>query len=368
MKVLHVINTAYTGGAEVHLLGLVRELVRRDVDVSVAFLRTGLFDGRSVLGDFEALGVRVYALGANSRYGLSFVAALWRVIRREQPDVLHTHLPRADIAGMLAAVGGPRWMARVVSLHNIYGQYWAGRAILPLCRVAWRMADGVIAISRAVREWLIGPMGTPSRRVRVIHYGLDLGEVDRRRAGRRPRAGAIGSVARLERRKNHECLVRAMPYVLRRHPQARLCIAGHEAVGYREILQRSIDELGMGEVVTLTGFEGNVVGFLEGIEVFAFASRAEGFGLVVLEAMAVGRPVVASAIAPVDEIVLPGRTGFLADPEDPVSFADAIDVLLRDTSLARRLGEAGRRRVEEEFSLTRMVDSTLDVYRDVVHR
>ena len=138
MKVLHVINTAYTGGAEMHLLGLVRELVRRDVDVSVAFLRTGLLDGRSVLGDFEALGVRVYALGANSRYGLSFLGDLRRVVRREQPDVLHTHLPRADIAGMLAAVGGPRGMARVVSLHNIYGEYWSGRAILPLCRVAWR--------------------------------------------------------------------------------------------------------------------------------------------------------------------------------------------------------------------------------------
>lgn len=368
MKVLHVINTAYTGGAEIHLLGLVRELVRRDVDVSVAFLRTGLLDGRLVLGDFEALGVHVYSLGANSRYGLRFLGDLRRLVRRERPDVLHTHLPRADIAGMLAAVGGPRGMARVVSLHNIYGKYWSGRATLPLCRVAWRMADGVIAISRAVRDWLIGPMRTASHRVRVIYYGLDLREVDRRRAGRRPGPGAIGSVARLERRKNHECLVRAMPHVLRRHPQARLTIAGHDAYGYRAILQRSIDELGMREVVTLTGFEGNVIGFLEDIEVFAFASRAEGFGLVVLEAMAVGRPVVASAIAPLDEIVLPGRTGFLADPDDPTSFADAIDALLRDSSLARRLGEAGRRRVEEEFSLTRMVESTLDVYRDIAHR
>lgn len=122
------------------------------------------------------------------------------------------------------------------------------------------------------------------------------------------------------------------------------------------------------EVVTLSGFEGNVVCFLEDIEVFAFASRAEGFRLVVLEAMAVGRPVVASAIAPLDEIVLPGRTDFLADPDDPTSFAAAIEALLGDPSLARRLGEAGRRRVEEEFSLTRMVESTLDVYRDVVHR
>ena len=98
-----------------------------------------------------------------------------------------------------------------------------------------------------------------------------------------------------------------MPHVLRRHPQARLTIAGHDASGYRAILQRSIDELGLRDVVTLTGFEGNVVGFLEDIEVFAFASRAEGFGLVALEAMGVGRPVVASAIAPLDEIVLPGQ-------------------------------------------------------------
>lgn len=219
MKILHVINTAYTGGAEMHLLGLVRELVCRDVDVSVAFLRTGLLDGRSVLGDFEALGVRVYALRANSRYGLSFLGDLWRVVRREQPDVLHTRLLRADTAPECwrRSVGRVGWL---VSLRNVYGEYWSGRATLPICRVAWRTADRVIAISRAVRDWLIGPMRTASRRVRVIYYGLDLDEVDRRRAGRRPGPGAIGSVARLERRKNHECLVRAMPHVLRRHPQA----------------------------------------------------------------------------------------------------------------------------------------------------
>jgi glycosyltransferase involved in cell wall biosynthesis len=157
-----------------------------------------------------------------------------------------------------------------------------------------------------------------------------------------------------------------MPRILEHFPNVCLRIAGHDHRGHRTHLERLIDRLGLGAHVTLVGFQGDVAAFLAGIDVFALASRAEGFGQVLLEAMAAGRPIVASRIAPFDEIVVDGSTGLLADPDNPDDFAAAIIRLLSRQDEAARMGDAGRRRARDVFPVSAMVDRTLKVYQRVL--
>jgi glycosyltransferase involved in cell wall biosynthesis len=168
MKVLHVINTLSAGGAELHLLTLCRHVKRHGVDVVVACLREVIKGSRSLRGDFERAGIRVVDLRADGRYDMRFPRSVVGLLRSEQPDLLHTHLPRADFAG---AIG--HWLLPsipwICSVHNIYGGHWSGKWMLPMLNCVWRRADAVIAISHAVKEWLVQTRHVPAANVRMIH-------------------------------------------------------------------------------------------------------------------------------------------------------------------------------------------------------
>ena len=182
----------------------------------------------------------------------------------------------------------------------------------------------MLCISHAVREWLVG-RGVPPDKARVIHYGIEPEKFSESRVNLREQWGlndnaVIGSIGRLEPRKGHDLLIQAMPELCKRVPSARLLIAGHDPWGYGATLRRLIDRLGLGEKVRLVGFQNDVVSFLSALDVFAFASSSEGFGQVLVEAMATGKPVVASRIPPLTEIVVDGETGLLVEPENPNGF------------------------------------------------
>lgn len=357
------------GGAERHLLTLCRELKGRNVDVVVACLREQVVGSRSLRPDFESLPVRIVDLHATHRLAWRFLLNAPAIIRSEQPDIIHTHLPRADFGGALwqRFAGGVPW---ICSVHDIHSDSWSAQWALPLLCRLWRQADAVIAISRAVKTWLEMDCGLPSACVTVIHYGIEPTRSDYVRQTdaipRMPKRMVIGSVGRLEPRKGHERLIQAMPQILERIPDVCLQIAGHDHRGHRARLQRLIDELRLRDHVTLVGFQNDVAGFLAGIDLFALASRAEGFGQVLLEAMAAGKPVVASRILPLSEIVVDGTTGALADADDPADFARAICRLLSRPEEAMHMGEAGRRRARQFFSSAAMAEKTLELYDRVL--
>ena len=369
MKVLHLINTLSAGGAEMHLLTLCRHLKRQNVEIVVACLREHVKDSRSLRLDFEEEDIRVINLQADSRYNSLFLGRITRVLREERPDILHTHLPRADFAGAFARVfhSGLVW---VCSVHAIYSEDWSGRWSLPLFNLLWRRADIMLCISHAVREWLVG-RGVPQDKARVIHYGIEPEKFSEPRVNLREQWGlndnaVVGSIGRLEPRKGHDLLIQAMPELCMRVPSARLLIAGHDPCGYGVTLRRLIDRLGLGEKVRLVGFQTDVVSFLNALDVFAFASSSEGFGQVVIEAMAAGKPVITSKIAPLTEIVADGETGLLVESGSPQSFASAIAQLLIDPMERHRMGARGRERVTKCFTAERMTQETLLLYENLL--
>jgi glycosyltransferase involved in cell wall biosynthesis len=158
-----------------------------------------------------------------------------------------------------------------------------------------------------------------------------------------------------------------MPAILERLPNAHLVIAGHDPWGYGKTLQKITDELGLNGQVKLVGFQNDIPSFLHVLDVFAFASRSEGFGQVVIEAMAAEKPVVVSKIPPLTELVVDGESGLLVDYDNPKAFAETIVWLLKNKEEARRIGEQGAKRVSDIFSAERMTQKTIELYKTLLY-
>jgi glycosyltransferase involved in cell wall biosynthesis len=371
VKVLHLINTLSAGGAELHLLTLCRQLKRKGADTLVACLREHVKDSRSLRLDFENEGIRVVRLEADGRYNLRFVGKLARLVKKERPAILHTHLPRADLAGAFGRLHSPS-VLWVSSVHDIHDKSWSGRWTLPLFNFIWPHADRVVAISHAVKDWLVKERSVPEEKVTVIHYGIEperfsQSNRDLRATWNLDGNGIVGSLGRFERRKGHDCLIQAMAATLERNPNTLLLIGGHDPLGYSKNLQALIDRSRLNSHVRLVGVQNDIPAFLNALDVFAFASRSEGFGQVVIEAMAAGKPVVASKMPPMTEIVRDGETGLLVNPDDPQAFANAISWLLTYREQAQQMGKRGQERVYSHFSAQRMVDETLSLYSTLLN-
>jgi glycosyltransferase involved in cell wall biosynthesis len=370
-KVLHLINTLSAGGAELHLLTLCRHLKRLGVETAVAYLKEGR-GSRPLRPDFEAAGIPVFYLGGE---GVDLVRPwlrLRRLLKQEKPNILHTHLPRADLLGFLTHLSGFSGLW-VCSVHDIHSKSWRGRWALPLFGQVWSQANRVIAISEAVKDWLVQNYGLLPERVHVIYYGIGPEQWfpparDLRSAWGLEGKPLVGSIGRLEPRKGHDILIRAMPSVVQQFPQTTLLIAGHDPWDYGRVLESLVTQLGMEKHVRFLGFQDDIPSFLHAIDVFAFASRSEGFGQVVIEAMAAGKPVVVSRIAPLTEIVIDGETGFYAEPENPESFAEKILWLLSHREEAQNMGKKGQEVVKKRFSAETMASEILAIYQEVLRR
>jgi glycosyltransferase involved in cell wall biosynthesis len=370
VKILHLINTLSAGGAELHLLTLCRHLKRQGLEPVVACLREQGGGSRSLRDDFEDEGIRVIRLETDGRFDLRSISRLAGLVAKERPNILHTHLPRADIAGACRRLLHPS-VPWICSVHDIHDNSWSGRWTLPIFNFIWRRADRVIAISHAVKDWLVKDRAVPAEKVSVIHYGI---EAERFSQSRSDLAQewvlkdklVIGAIGRLEPRKGHDCLLHAIAELKKIVPGVSLLIAGHDPWGYGKELQSLIERLDISKEVRLVGFQSDVAAFLGTIDIFAFATQSEGFGQVVIEAMAAGKPVVASKIAPLTEIIREGETGVLVSRDDPRAFADAIAWLFTHPDQAREMGKRGQARVYNHFSAGKMAAKTLLLYDDVL--
>lgn len=363
MKVVHLINTLSVGGAELQLLTLSRELRRRGVEVAVICLRETVPGNRSLRPDFERDGIQVYRVAGDGRYSAGFLVEIPRILDTLRPTILHTHLPRPDIAAAVARLLGRRtpWVS---SVHGIYTAHWSGRWLMPVWRALWRHTDAGVAISSAVKEWLVTKQRISPAHVVVIPYGIDPERfahpsVDLRTLWGLGSGPIVGAVGRLEPVKGFQTLIEAGRFLQMRIPNITILIAGNDAFGYGKALAALIEEHGLAGVVRLMGFQRDVVSLLHALDVFVFPSYSEGFGQVLVEAMAAGTPVVASRIGATNEIV--GDTGRLVAPGDAEGFADAIVEVLTDSERRAQMAAAGRQRVAE-FTIGRMTDAMMTLY------
>jgi glycosyltransferase involved in cell wall biosynthesis len=330
------------GGLEKLLVEFARHADRRRFALHFVVL-----GGRGVLADdIEACGWPVTALGEPEGLRPRLVLRLARRFRHWQPDVIHTHDDRAHLygtfAGRLAAV--PR------ILHTRHGRSpQLSRRQKLLVNAAARLIDRFVCVSEDSARLAIAH-GVRADKVRTIRNGIDV----QRFAYTGPQAdGPAVIVARLSPEKDIDTLLRAAALVVRREPAFRLEIAGDGPC--LASLRQTSSALGLQEHVRFLGQVREVPELLARAGLFVLSSLSEGISLTLLEAMAGGLPIVATSVGGNPEVVADGESGFLVPPQNPSALADALLRLRSDRDACVRLGAAGRRRVEEQFDIRRMV-------------
>jgi glycosyltransferase involved in cell wall biosynthesis len=365
-RILHVITGIDRGGAENHLLDLVKHQRALGMAVIVAYLR-----GKGYwTSAFEALGADVYPLGLRFYGELRPLARLGRLIRSTEFDLVHAHLPPAELYSRLALLGiNRKTLPLLITKHNderfcdVPGKEVLGRWVA-------RRADRLIAISDAVQRYMSGPgLGLRERKFQTIYYGLDAS-----RFGPSPRAQsaslrrywdiaaeelAIGFVGRLVPQKDIGTLIRGFALFAATFAKAKLVIVGSGPLEGE--LRCSTEELGIARRVVWAGFRDDIVTVMSAFDIFALTSIHEGFGLVLLEAMASRLPVVATRAGAIAEVVADGETGILVGPRRPADVAAAFRKLT-DGRLRTQFGEAARARVLREFTLEKMCEETDTLY------
>jgi glycosyltransferase involved in cell wall biosynthesis len=278
-------------------------------------------------------------------------------------DILHMHAAHAHTVGVLACLWAPQ-VRKVVSRRV---DFPLRRHVLN--RWKYRLPQvQYLAVSEAVQRVLIAG-GVPAARVQTIHSGIDL----RRLANLPPAprlfpAGTrvVGAVGHLAGHKGHCYLVEAVPALLQAEPRLGVVIAGDGEL--RPALEAQAAALGIADRMCFTGFRRDILALMQQFEVFVHPSYLEGLGTVVLDAMALGKPVVATQAGGIPEVVQDGVTGLLVPPRDPLALAQAVLHLLRHSEQGKAFGEAGRQRVAEGFTAERMAGLTLQVYERLLEQ
>lgn len=381
-RVLHIITRLWRGGAPNTTLDLVRGL---EGDGFRQTLVTGLAEEPAwdLLGTPATSGVRVLPLPTLTRElrpvsDLRALLALVRLLRREKPDLLHVHTSKAGFLGRLAArLTGIRPV--IYSPHgSILAGYFSPRTTRLFARLdalAARFTDRIVCCTpKEIGEYLAAGIGRPEQYV-VIPNGLDAEAYALRAAPPEQTRAALGLPAgsrpvlcagRLVPVKGQTYLLQAWPSVLTGEPRALLLLAGEgpdEAV-----LRAQAYATGVAGSVRFLGFREDLSSLLACAEILVLPSLNEGFGMALVEAMAMGKPAVASAVGGVPEVVLDGGTGLLVPPGDPGALATAIRHLLEDPAAAQQMGEAGRERARKAFSRETFLGGHRDLYGELLGR
>ena len=375
VRLFSVIAASGAGGAEQVFATLLQRLDPERFEVVVACHGQG-----SMLEKFRRHASHVWSLDLVDLRRPRTVTRLAALMRESRADLVHTHLWTADVLGGLAArLAGIR---RIVS--SVAGAYFLpigvsgvrrARRILfsRVFRTIYRGCDRVIAPSRYVAEDLLTRPGirVPRERVRVIENGVDVDDVDRvahfaghglseRWGSGTPRIAVVSNFFPI---KGHRFLVCAIPAVLRVYPDARFVLAGEG--DSRTDVAALADSLGVRGRVTFTGEISDSLELMRASDLVVLPSLSEGLPITLVEAMALGRPVVTTRVGGIPEVVEDGVTARVVPPRDPEALAGAILELLADKNLAAGLGAEARVIARDRFSADRMVRRTEELYLEL---
>jgi glycosyltransferase involved in cell wall biosynthesis len=360
-RVLHVQKVSGISGSERHLLSLLPGLRARGWDACMLVLHEGEPGAEEFLTELAARGVPAEELRLRLDLDPLAFARLERRVAASAPAILHTHLVHADFYGQIAGVLA-RVPARVSTKHG-FNDFRSLPGFGLADRGVSRLADAEIAISRGLASYLAEVEGFDPRRFVVIHYGIEAGPEPEPYREDDP---AILCVGRLVLIKGHAVLLRALARARRSLPELRLELAGAGPLdaGLRGLAV----ELGLDGAVTFSGRVAPIAPAYERSSLVVMSSYGEGFGMVALEAMERGRPVLATRVGGLPEIVAEGETGRLVPPGDEEALAAALVELGQDPERCRAYGSAGRARALERFAEDRCVERTELVYRDLLER
>jgi len=306
--------------------------------------------------------------GLNGAVWLRFFFHLCWVIYRHKVDIIHVN---SYVPGNYARLAGALMQVPIMIDHWHGFTRFTGKR-RRICRLLGRVTDLSMAVSPGVKDYLVEQVGLDPAKVRVVPNGVDFAAIDAARPGPAVRqelglpedVPLIGLVGRLDHwGKGHKELFEAMAGLKERYPVQALIVGG----GRREVEMRELAAgLGLAGQAHFLGQRQDVPDLLKAMDIFVLPSYSEGVSLALLEAMAAGLPVIATAVGGLPEVVDHEKTGLLIPPRDPEALAGALARLLGDPAWARQLGENARRHVREHFSLERLGREINEIYQELV--
>lgn len=372
-RVLHLITSFEVGGTERQAVELLKRIDRRRFDVGLGAVR---LEG-PLYREVAALFPSIPQFPLTSFYNANAAKQLMRLrdwMIGERANILHAHDFYAGLLGAAAArLAGVRVIAcqRHMRLSDRRAHEWG-------TRLTHRLAHRVLVNSEAIRDHLLAGGRVAPKKIVVIRNGLsdaaeraaldNDGRAKHRAALLRELnlgegAKLIGLVARLQPVKGHRYFIEAASRVAAVEPNAHFLLVGDGAL--RREIEEQATRLGVDDRVHLLGARGDAAAIAAGFDVATLASLHEGLPNAVMEAMAVGAPVVATAVGGTSELVIDGATGFLAPPADAEALARRILDALRDPDRSARMAEQGRRRVLSQFGMRRMIESVERLYDEM---
>ncbi len=358
LTILFLVNGFGIGGAEKALLELVKRINRRQFKVVVA----SVGQGGVLEQEFRNNSDACFIFPKKFSFDGSLIFQVANILRNFRVDILQTTLFYADVIGASAAklAGTPVHISWQTALAIPTGNVADDR-----CRhiLAYRMAASqmahIVAVSHEVRQYFIKNRHIPPKKISTIHYGVDLERFQKVRRDVRkelnlsPNDVIISVVGHLSEVKGHTFLLKAVSPLIKNKPAIHVLFAGD---GQRRIvLQDEAQELGIRNHVHFLGVRSDVPDILQATDIFVLPSLYEGLPNVILEAMASSLPVVASRVGGIPEAVEDGRTGFLFQVGDVPGLREFLLRLVDDPILRKKMGTAGRKRVEKRFSMEKEI-------------
>jgi glycosyltransferase involved in cell wall biosynthesis len=361
VRVVELLATGTNGGAQEHVYSLVSRMDPANYDIRIVSLSHG-----SSVRRLEKAGFDVSVIDEpNDRIAVQKLAAL---LAEMEPEVMHNHMYRAEVVGTRAALMlgelGCRRPAIISTVHSSRVRCVDDRVAL---RQLTPLMDRLIVVSRAIERKITeeGRVGAP---ISLIYNGVDLQRYNHQQPcctlheeySIPESSPIVGVVARLEAEKGHRVLLDAWPAVLAEHPDAWLLIVGEGSE--RNSLEAQAAGLGIADHVVFTGRREDVPAVTAALDIAVLPSYREAQGLSVLEAMALSRPVIASNVGGIPEMIEDGVTGLLVPPGSPDALAGAINLLLSDHPRADMVAKRGHDLVHDRFCIELMASQIEAIY------
>ena len=366
MRILLLTTHLNIGGISTYVVSLAKALKDKGEEVFVAS------SGGVLVSELTQEGISHIKINIRTKSELSpktfrAIFEISRLVKKLDIDIIHAHTRVTQIVGFF--VSRLRRIGFVTTCHGFFRRN-LGRILLP----AW--GDRVIAISEAVEGYLIKDFGVNRNKIALVYNGIDVKKFlkdfsDKERDelkdsfGLRKDHSIIGTIARFTPDKGHDVLLYALFDILKQKPNVQLVFVGDGKERYK--IQDIVERLGLSENVIFVKSQINTVSVFAAMDVFMFAPRRkEGLGLVLLEAMASGRPVVATNVGGVGTIVQDGINGFLVGPSKPELLVEPTIRLLKDKELYKKMSQAGRECVVQKFSINGMADKVDRLYKEII--
>jgi|SRR3989338_1452003 len=360
-----MIGNLHLGGAETVVKDLSQELRKRGVDVYICSREGGRFEK-------ELREVPCEIISKKDKNIFHYIRALMKLVKREKINIIHSHLFVNNFYGFITAK-----LTRCKIIMTIHGMdCLRSRKRRFAYRFLARFGDRIIAVSDFLKDEFCKVI--KGKKVLTVYNGIDIKKFDNNnRSSSKKRElnllsafPLIGAVGNIKPVKGYDLLIKAAQKIFSIYKDGKLLILGDairpKDIQYREELQELIKELNLESYIIFLGLRGDVAEILSILDIYLLPSRSEGTSIALLEAMASGRPIIASDVGGNPKLIKDGVNGFLVPPGNWQTLAEKVIFLLEDKCMARKLGEMAKKSVLENFSISRMVSDYMRIYEDLL--